>query len=56
MHGNNRDGASGIKYRKNLEEMEVPGHLGAGVLDGHELVEGDDDELGALVVVLALPL
>uniref|UniRef100_J3LV18 Uncharacterized protein n=1 Tax=Oryza brachyantha TaxID=4533 RepID=J3LV18_ORYBR len=31
--------------RRNLEEVEVSGHFGAGVLDGHELIEGDDDEL-----------
>lgn len=32
-------------YVAALEEVEVPGHLGAGVVDGDELIEGDDDEL-----------
>lgn len=32
-------------YVVSLEEVEVRGHLGAGILDGNQLVEGDDDEL-----------
>ena len=38
--------------KKNLEEMEVAGDLGAGVLQGQEFVEGHHDKPGAIVLLL----
>jgi len=37
-----------------MEEMEVAGDLGAGVLQGHEFVEGHHDKPGVFVLLLLL--
>jgi hypothetical protein len=41
-------------YIASLEEMEVAGDLGAGVLQGHEFVEGHHDKPGVIVLLLLL--
>lgn len=39
-------------YVASLEEVEVSGDLGVGVIEGHEFVEGHHDEPGVLLLLL----
>lgn len=56
LGGEMRHGSTGRKRsragQKNLEEVEVSGDLGVGVIEGHEFVEGHHDEPGVLLLLL----